>query len=195
MKWSMLAACCLISMIVCTGSVSVFAAEPEKNEQIEQQRSALRTMAEETLNRLYEMQPSAQKAIATSAGYAVFSNFGMKIFFMGGGSGKGVAVARETGEETFMKMVEVQAGLGMGVKKFRLVWVFMGRTELTSFIDSGFQVSGQGTAAAQVGDEGDALAGALSVMPGVYLYQLTDDGLAMELTVKGTKYFKDNSLN
>jgi len=43
-------------------------------------------MAEETLNRLYEMQPSAQKAIATSAGYAVFSNFGMKILFMGGGS-------------------------------------------------------------------------------------------------------------
>jgi lipid-binding SYLF domain-containing protein len=87
-----------------------------------------------------------------------------------------------------MKMVEVQAGLGMGVKKFRLVWVFMDRTELTSFIDSGFQVSGQGTAAAQVGDEEDALAGALSLMPGVYLYQLTDDGLAMELTVKGTKY-------
>ena len=195
MKWSMLAACCLISMIVCTGSMSVFAAEPEKNEKIEQQRTALRTMAEETLTRLYEIQPSAQQAIAKSAGYAVFSNFGMKILFMGGGSGKGIAVARETGKETFMKMVEVQAGLGMGVKKFRLVWVFMDRKELATFIDSGFQLSGQGTAAAQIGDEGDALAGALSVTPGVYLYQLTDDGLAMELTVKGTKYFKDDSLN
>lgn len=99
-------------MIVWTDSMSVFAAEPEKNEKIEQQRTALRAMAEETLNRLSEMQPSAQKAIAKSAGFAVFGNFGMKILFMGGGSDKGVAVARETGEETFMKMVEVQAGLG-----------------------------------------------------------------------------------
>jgi hypothetical protein len=54
-------------------------------------------MAEEILARFYEMQPSAQQAIATSSGYAVFSNSGMKILFMGGGSGKGVAVARETG--------------------------------------------------------------------------------------------------
>jgi len=189
------AACCLIFMILSTTSMSAFAAEPEKKEKIEQQRAALRTMADETLQRLYVLQPSAKTAIDKSSGYAVFSNFGMKIFFMGGGSGKGIAVVKETGEETFMKMVEVQAGLGMGVKKFRLVWVFMDQSGLNTFIDSGFQVSGQGTAAVQVGDEGDALAGALSVMPGVYLYQLTDDGLAMELTVKGTKYFKDDSLN
>ncbi len=195
MRWFKAAAGCLVFMIVCSGSMSAFAAKSEKKEKIEQQRAALRTMADEVLQRLYKVQPSARSAIEKSAGYAVFSNFGMKILFMGGGSGKGIAVAKETGEETFMKMLEVQAGLGMGVKKFRLVWVFMDQSGLTTFIDSGFQVSGQGTAAAQLGDEGDALAGALSVMPGVYLYQLTDDGLAMELTVKGTKYFKDDSLN
>jgi hypothetical protein len=37
--------------------------------------------------------------------------------------------------------------------------------------------------------------GAVSVAPGVYLYQLTSTGLAAELTVTGTKYFKDNELN
>jgi hypothetical protein len=29
----------------------------------------------------------------------------------------------------------------------------------------------------------------------VWLYQFTDDGLAVELTAKGTKYYKDDDLN
>lgn len=37
--------------------------------------------------------------------------------------------------------------------------------------------------------------GAMPVSPGVWLYQLTDDGLALELTVKGTKYYRDDDLN
>ncbi|NIR32396.1 MAG: hypothetical protein GWN84_24450 [Gammaproteobacteria bacterium] len=51
------------------------------------------------------------------------------------------------------------------------------------------------TAGAQLGDEGGVLAGAVSVAPGVWVYQLTDDGLALELTAKGTKYYKDEDLN
>jgi len=38
-------------------------------------------------------------------------------------------------------------------------------------------------------------AGAMSVSPGIWLYQLTDNGLALELTAKGTKYYKDDGLN
>lgn len=34
-----------------------------------------------------------------------------------------------------------------------------------------------------------------SVSPGVWLYQLAGDGLALELTAKGTKYYRDDSLN
>ena len=35
----------------------------------------------------------------------------------------------------------------------------------------------------------------MAVSPGVWLYQLTDTGLAAEVTAKGTKYYKDNDLN
>jgi hypothetical protein len=35
----------------------------------------------------------------------------------------------------------------------------------------------------------------MSISPGVWLYQLTDDGLAAELIAKGTKYYKDDNLN
>jgi len=164
-------------------------------EQVEQQRADISKMADETLARLYKTQPSAEKAIKNAAGYAVFSNFGMKILFAGGGSGKGVAVNNKTNQSTFMKMIEVQAGLGMGIKKFRLIWVFENQSDLDIFINSGWEVGGQATAAAQASGEGGALAGAMSIKPGVWLYQLTDDGLALELTAKGTKYYKDDNLN
>jgi lipid-binding SYLF domain-containing protein len=152
-------------------------------------------MADETLARLYKTQPSAEKAIKKAAGYAVFSNFGMKILFAGGGSGKGVAVNNKAKKSTFMKMIEVQAGLGMGIKKFRLIWVFENQGDLDMFINSGWEIGGQATAAAKASGEGAALAGAMSIKPGVWLYQLTDDGLALELTAKGTKYYKDDNLN
>ncbi len=120
----------------------------------------------------------------------------MKILVAGGGSGSGIAVNNKTKAETFMKMVEVQAGLGFGVKKFRLVWVFENASDLDKFVNSGWELGAQSTAAAKVGGQGaEAFAGALSVSPGVWLYQLTDEGIAMELTAKGTKYYKDSDLN
>jgi len=164
-------------------------------EQVEQQRTDIRKMADSTLKRLYEMQPSAQKAVKKAAGYAAFSNFGMKILFFGGGSGKGLAINNATGKSVYMQMIEVQAGLGIGIKKFRLVWIFENQSDFDDFITSGWEFGGQATVAAQASGEGAALAGAISIKPGVWLYQLTDDGLAAELTAKGTKYFKDQNLN
>jgi lipid-binding SYLF domain-containing protein len=161
----------------------------------EKARADIVKMSDATLSRLYKAQPQAKTAIAKAAGYAVFSNFGMKILFAGGGSGQGVAVNNGTKKRTYMKMVEVQAGLGMGIKKFRLVWVFENRKDLDAFINSGWEIGGQTSAAAQASGQGVAFAGAMSIAPGVWLYQLTDDGIALELTAKGTKYYKDGDLN
>ena len=170
---------------------AALAKEPTKT----QKQQEVRKMTGETLSRLYKIQPKAKQAIQNAAGYAVFSNFGMKIFFAGGGSGSGMAVENKTTKETFMKMVEVQAGLGIGVKKFRVVFVFETQKALNDFINSGWEFGGQTTAAAKAGDQGAALAGAVSVAPGVWMYQLTDTGLAAEITGKGTKYYKDSDLN
>jgi hypothetical protein len=46
-----------------------------------------------------------------------------------------------------------------------------------------------------VGEGGGDLAGAISVDVDILLYQLTEEGLALELTAKGTKYYKDDQLN
>jgi lipid-binding SYLF domain-containing protein len=158
-------------------------------------RAEVRKNSASTLNALYKAVPSSRKVIEGAAGYATFSNFGMKILVAGSGSGKGVAVNKKTGKETFMKMVEVQAGLGFGVKKFRLVWVFASEEALNKFIKSGWETGGQASAGAKAGGKGDAYQGAVSVSPGVWVYQLTDTGVALELTAKGTKYYKDDDLN
>ena len=160
-----------------------------------EKQKEVQKVSRETLAQLYKVQPSAKKAIANSAGYATFSNFGMKILFAGGGSGSGLAVDSKTKKTTYMKMVEVQAGLGMGIKKFRVVFVFETQKALNDFVNSGWEFGGQTTAAAKSGDQGLALAGAISVAPGVWMYQLTDTGLAAEITGKGTKYYKDSDLN
>ncbi len=161
----------------------------------DEQRAEARKVAQQTLQKLYQLQPAAKGKIAKAAGYAAFANFGMKILFAGGGKGEGVAVNSKTGKETFMKMVEMQAGLGIGVKKFRIVWVFDTQAAFDNFVSSGWELGGQATAAAQKDGQGAATAGAMPVSPGVWLYQITDDGLALELTAKGTKYYKDDELN
>ncbi len=102
-----------------------------------QKQAEVRKTVNETLNRLYKLQPASKGAIQKAAGYAVFSNFGMKIFVAGSGTGKGIAVNNASKKETFMKMVELQAGLGFGVKKFRLVWVFQTRSSAQRLCELG----------------------------------------------------------
>jgi len=160
-----------------------------------QKQAEVRKTANETLNRLYKLQPASKAAIEKAEGYAVFSNFGMKILVAGSGSGKGIAVNNTSKKETFMKMIEIQAGLGFGVKKFRLVWVFQTEAALNGFINSGWELGSQATASAKYDDKGAGLAGAVAISKDIWLYQLTDDGLAVELTAKGTKYYKDDDLN
>ena len=158
-------------------------------------REEVRKSTNAVLNKLYKVQPAARKVIAAAPGYAVFSNFGMKILFAGGGTGNGIAVNHETKQETFMKMMEVQAGLGIGIKKFGLVFIFQDRQALDSFISSGWEASAQTSAEAISSGKGVALKGAIMVSPGVWVYQVAEDGLALDATIKGTKYFRNDDLN
>ena len=73
--------------------------------------------------------------------------------------------------------------------------MFANQSLLNDFTESGWTLSGKTTAAAKLNEDGGAVAGAMSVSPGIWLHQLTDDGLALELTAKGTKYYKDDELN
>jgi lipid-binding SYLF domain-containing protein len=181
--------------VVCTVRATDAQTMPAADPKIEKKQKEIRKMAHETLQRLYQAQPLTRAAIKGAAGYAVFSNKGVKILVAGSGKGQGVAVNNESQKETFMKMLEVQAGLGMGVKKFQVIFIFDTAQAFNNFVESGWEFGGQTTAAAKGGDKGGALAGAASVSDGVWMYQLTEKGLALEITAKSTKYYKDDDLN
>lgn len=181
--------------IVMVFALILLIAAPAAADTKAQKQAKVRQQADQTLAQLYQVRPSAKAAIKAAAGYAAFSNFGMKILLAGGGKGQGIAFDNRTRKVTYMKMVEIQAGLGMGVKKFRTIFVFETKDAMDQFINNGWEFGGEATAAATTGNKGGAYQGAVSVMPGVWMYQLTDKGLALQLTGKGTKYYKDDDLN
>jgi hypothetical protein len=139
--------------------------------QVIQARHQVREMAQDALASLYEILPGARRAIERSAGYAVFSTFGVKLFFAGGTTGKGMVVNKRTSRQTFMQMAQVQGGLGFGVDKNRLIFVFANEQALRNFIDQGWEFGAQANVSAMAGGQGGMFTGAAAIAPGVYLYQ------------------------
>lgn len=181
--------------IILLALICILAFSTQAETDKEKQQKQVRSMAQDTLQRLYKTEPKSKVAVRHATGYAVFSDVGVKILFAGSGNGKGIAVNNRNKRETFMKMLELQAGLGMGVEKFRVVFVFDNEKAFEGFVNSGWEFGEQAAAAAKAGDKGGAMSGAVSVSNGVWMYQLTDTGLAVEISATGTKYYKDDDLN
>ena len=158
-------------------------------------RQLVQTMKQETLNDLYTFHPAAKKSVANSVGYAVFSNTGINLLLLSTGNGYGVAHDNGTGKETYMRMFTAGVGIGAGVKDFRGIFIFSTKDAFESFVEHGWQAGAQADAAAKAGEKGGAADSAIDVAPGVELYQLTENGLALQATIQGTKYWKDDELN
>ena len=160
----------------------------------DKKRDKTRKMAAKTLQELYKLEPTAKEAVEKSVGYAVFNNMGTNLLLLSTARGAGIAVNSQSKQETFMKMISAGAGLGLGVKDYRVVFVFQNDKALSQFLDSGWG-SAQSDAAAKAGEKGGAYSGAVEVAPGVLVYQITKNGVALQLTLQGTKYYKDDDLN
>jgi lipid-binding SYLF domain-containing protein len=158
-----------------------------------EKRGAIGAMKNETLADLYKVRPQARAEIAAAPGYAVFSNANVNIIFASFSGGYGV-VDPKSGTKTYMKMGEAGIGLGLGVKDFRAVFIFHSRSDLDRFVNSGWEFGGHADAAAKASDKGAAVGGEV-LLDGITVYQLTKSGLALQATVKGTKYWKDDELN
>lgn len=163
----------------------------------DEKRAEVRKMRDKVLAELYQAHPDAKTKIQQAAGYAVFSNIGVNLIFASVAGGSGIVVTsgflRDT--ETFMKMGSAGIGIGLGVKDFRAIFIFHDKDRLATFIEKGWDFSGQADAAAKSDDKGAALTGAGSVIPGVEVYQITKNGIALQATLQGTKYWKDKDLN
>lgn len=169
--------------------------KPQPRKSASEQRADIRKMRDQTLTQLYRHRPDVKAKIAKAAGYGVFSNAGVQIVFFGGGGGRGVVHDNATGKDTFMNMGQITAGLGLGIRDFRGVFVFNDARTLRRFIDSGWEFGAQAEAAAKAGDRGLAAADAGSARDAIEIYQVTENGVSLSMTVAGTKYWKDRDLN
>ena len=167
----------------------------KKAEKIAKEQAAIRKMRDETLDELYKLNPDAKDDVDKSTAVAVFDTLGVNILLLSTSRGGGIARDTSSGEETFMRMFSAGGGFGMGVKDFRIIFVFHTDLSYQKFLDSGWDFSGQGDAAAEAGDKGASIDVAATVTKGTSIYQITKNGLALQVTLQGTKYYKDKDLN
>jgi lipid-binding SYLF domain-containing protein len=160
-----------------------------------EKRAEIRKMRSETLARLYKLHPAAKGKIASAYGYAVFSNAGVNLIFASIAAGRGVAHDNKTGRDIYMKMGSAGVGLGLGVKDFRGIFIFKSKKAFTDFVEDGWEGGAHADAVARGGGKGGSAEGAITISKDMELYQLTEMGLAIEATIQGTKYFKDDDLN
>lgn len=159
-----------------------------------EKRQAVLSMKNDVLSDLYKIKPDVKTQVSSAPGYAVFSNANINILLASFGGGYGVVKNNKTGRHIYMKMGEVGVGLGLGAKDFRVVMVFHNAGTMERFVEHGWAFGAQADAAAKAGDKGAAVGGEASI-DDITLYQLTESGLALQATIKGTKFWKDGSLN
>ncbi len=158
-------------------------------------RNEILKYRQETLTRLYKEEPQVKAKIAKAAGYATFSNIGINVVFISAGGGSGVVHDNKTSKDTYMSMATAGVGIGLGIKDFRAVFVFNDQSALKSFIEDGWNFSGQADAAAKSGRKGKEGSAAGSIINGVDVYQMTETGLTLQATLQGTKYWVNKKLN
>jgi lipid-binding SYLF domain-containing protein len=170
-----------------------------KKKSPDKQRAQIHQLEEEVLDRLFGEDPDTKDMIGKAAGYAVFSNTGMNLGVLSTANGKGLAHDNSGDKDIYMKMYSVGAGIGLGIKKFSAVFIFHSRDAFDQFVNEGWDFSGQADAAATTDSDDEEQVGAadesIALMKNVSVYQFTDKGLALQATLQGTKYWKNDKLN
>ena len=188
---------------------------------VAEKRTYVKQMRDEALTELYGRDASLRSKIASAAGYAAFSNLAGGVLFVSTGQGYGVAHNNRSGRDTYMKMAELGAGMGLGLRHFRAIYVFNDAETFRKFVDQGWEFGADANAALIAGGTGVAggaegnvvaggaasggsgsagggnarAAGAGSAGSSIEIYQLTESGLMLRGGVAGTKYWKDSDLN
>jgi lipid-binding SYLF domain-containing protein len=194
MRWSG-----LVAIVALLGSGLAASAQDKdaekKQKEKEKKQAAVLKMRDEALADLYKQKPETTELIKAAAGYAVFDNTGIHLLLFATSRGNGVAVDQSATKPTFMKMTTVGAGPGLGVKDYRVIFVFRNAATLRKFIDSGWDFGGEADAAAKTKKEGGAASASGSATSDMSIYTITKKGVALQATLGGTKFSKDDELN
>lgn len=147
-------------------------------------------MAEVVLEEVMNTNWKAEELFATSYGWAAFDNLKIAIGISGGG-GNGVAITKETGERTYMKMGTGGIGLGLGGQSYQVLFFFQDEKTYFNFVEKGWKADASAQAAAGK-DGANATTGFVN---GIAVWQITGKGLMASVDISGTKYWKNKKLN
>ena len=166
-----------------------------KGDTVVEKQDYVFNMRDKMLTELYKEKPETKEKIANAAGYGTFSNMNVNLFLASTGNGYGVVHNNDTGADTYMKMAMLGVGVGLGVKDFRAAIIFKNQEALNTFVNKGWEFGGHADAAAKAGDTGGSANVAGDITSGMEIYQFTKNGVALQATIAGTKYWKDKELN
>lgn len=164
--------------------------ESAVDSKVVERRQEIDARAQQTLEKLFNAQSSVRALYDRAAGYAVFTATKAG-FIVTGGGGTGVAVDKQTGRRTYMRMGTGGIGLGIGAQRYDLVILFEAPAHVDRFIRGGWDAST--TAQAAAGSDGVIVSS--SFVDGVAFYQLTDRGLMAQADVSGTRFWTIDELN
>ncbi len=161
----------------------------------EEARQKIRTMREQALEDLYRQNPAAREEIEKATGYAVIDTSGINLIMLVEANGRGLLVDRRNGRETFIRMLRLGTGPGLGYVDYRQVMIFKSDAVFDQFAELGVDVNAQGNATFKPGGKGGSLDDSTSFTPYLSVYQLTDSGVLVQANWGGTKYIADGQLN
>jgi lipid-binding SYLF domain-containing protein len=182
----------LVVLLVSLVGAQVSADEPQSWKSLEREAKRMKIdgEAQASLNVILGDDDKAQALFDMAFGWAAFDNLKIALGFSGGG-GNGVAVNKRTGERTYMKMGTAGVGLGIGGKKYQVVFFFQDERTFDNFVNKGW--TADTSAAAVAGGSGAGVAAGFT--NGMAVYQITDKGLMASADIAGTKYWKNKKLN
>lgn len=183
----------LITVLMClVTATTAFAAKGT----VAEQRNQIDELSKKALTQLYEKYPHARRIIENETyAWATLSNTSIKTLIFGSSHGRGVAVNNQTGERVYLRMKEISAGLGIGAKEYNLIFLISTKDAWDNFIIGKTRFAASAEASASDGFSGGTVEGADYVAPGVWVYQMTTKGLALEAMLEGMKIYKDKKLN
>jgi len=194
MKISVRTAAALLTGLALLFPAAILAADEEGEDwqslKAESKRVRINEVADAALEKVMNGNWKAEELFESSYGWAAFDN--LKIaFILSGGGGNGVAIKKENGERTYMKMGTGGIGLGIGGQKYQVIFLFQDEKTFFNFVEKGWKADASAQAAAGK-DGANATTGFVN---GIAVWQITDKGLMASVDIAGTKYWKNKKLN
>ena len=157
-------------------------------------QAEVKAKARQTLEEFYKADAKLKDVVSKSAGYAVFTTYGLS-FGLGGAGGVGIAHDNKTKMDTYMSIAQASAGLQIGASDTRYLFVFSDAKALNDFIAKGWDASAGASAGAGAGASAATAGAGVGGFTGGKEYALTKKGLQVGAAVSGVKAWKDDELN